>query len=342
MFGLFKKQKKDKSEESKVSEKDQEMEVMNKRIGKEITIHTMPAKFRQDGLKTDKAKKTGIFVMVGGFIFIIIIAFLLYFFIFRAPEEKQAAPFSESKVYAPEPEAQTEAPAGVQEEEEGEAEGVPPVATLEDYLGGLEETATSTIPGEEEIIATSTPEAGIIREDGDGDGLTWKEEILLGTSDENIDSDGDGYSDFEEVMNLYDPAGSGKLGDNPNIGEYSNAIGYKVLYPLIWSRISVGGDDSIMFKSEDDGQFIQIIVQNNAEKQSVKDWHEQQFGIEAIEPSREITGIGWSGIKSEEGLVVYLVDDNRDYIFVLSYNAGPDGILSYKNIFSAMIKSFSL
>jgi hypothetical protein len=209
-------------------------------------------------------------------------------------------------------------------------------------LGGLEEVATSTIPGEEEIAATSTPETGIIREDGDGDGLTWKEEILLGTSDENIDSDGDGYSDFEEVMNLYNPAGSGKLADNPNIGEYLNAIGYRALYPLIWSRISVGGDDSIMFKSEDDGQFVQIIAQNNAEKQSVRDWHEQQFGVETIEPSREINGNGWSGIKSEEGLVAYLVDDNRDYIFVLSYNAGPDGILSYKNIFSAMIKSFSI
>ena len=342
MFGLFKKQKKDApKEENKISDKDEEKERMEKKISEEIVIHTMPEKFRLDGLKTNKARQTGILVMVGGFIFIIVIAFLLYWFIFKAPEEKQMAPSPESKVYTSESELEAEVPASVQEEAEEEPEEIFPVINLEGYLGDLEGAATST-PAEREPQATSTPAEGIVLGDGDGDGLTSKEETLLGSDDGNVDSDGDTYSDYEEVMNLYNPAGNGKLADNPNIGGYINStFGYSVAYPVNWARTSVGGDDSIMFKSEDN-QFIQVIVQLNTEKQSIGDWYKEQFAAETIESGREVSGNGWSGLRNEDGLIVYLTDISRNYLFVLSYNAGPSGILDYKNIFAIMIKSLAI
>jgi len=344
MFGLFKKQKEDKGGENKNSggNGEKERERMEKKMGEEILIHTMPEKFRQDGLKTNKAKQTGILVMAGGFVFIIVIGFFLYWFIFKAPAEKQAAPSPESKVYTEKPEPEAEAPISVQEETEEELEEVSPVTNLEDYLSDLEEAATSTVPGQAETQATSTPAEEISLADSDGDGLSAKEEILLGSSDGNADSDGDTYSDYMEMTSLYNPAGAGKLADNPNIGEYINkTFGYSALYPANWTRTSVGGDDSIMFKSEDN-QFIQVIVQPNADKQSVEDWYREQFAVETIEVDQEVSGNGWSGVRSEDGLIIYLTDNDRNYLFVLSYNAGPSGILDYKNIFAMMIKSLAI
>lgn len=47
--------------------------------------------------------------------------------------------------------------------------------------------------------------------DTDGDGLIDKAEILFNTDINNPDTDGDGYSDGEEVINGYNPAGEGRL-----------------------------------------------------------------------------------------------------------------------------------
>lgn len=73
----------------------------------------------------------------------------------------------------------------------------------------------------ESSTATTTKELLIedlnLDKDSDQDGLTDKEEALLGTKSDTADSDGDGYDDLTEIRSGYDPAGQGKLTNNRNL-----------------------------------------------------------------------------------------------------------------------------
>lgn len=99
-------------------------------------------------------------------------------------------------------------------EENGEAYYLNPVSDKVSYLGrpvdafkvikqegiGITNDNLAKIP-----IALSF-NRGI---DSDGDGLSDDLELALGLDAHNLDSDGDGYSDKEEIINGYNPLGSG-------------------------------------------------------------------------------------------------------------------------------------
>ena len=62
-----------------------------------------------------------------------------------------------------------------------------------------------------------SPTANTALDDPDEDGLTNAEEEFYGTDPDNADTDGDGFSDSEEVRAGFDPLGEGKL-DTDNDG----------------------------------------------------------------------------------------------------------------------------
>ena len=323
MFNPFKKQIVDKNKIEEKSEKETEKNEMEERIEKELAIHTMPEHFRLDSAKASQAKTTGVVVMIVGVIFIIAIAVLLYLFIFKGKSQDTQIP---AENIPPAQENQTPSPANNAEE------NLPAVLPDSNFP-----SATTTPPVEE---ATSTPLVAINPAvDADSDGLSSKEELLLDTSDNNVDTDGDTYLDFNELKSLYNPAGAGKLLDNVNIGKYENkTFAYSMFYPLTWVRTAVGGNDSIIFRSPDNS-FIQVIVQPNADKQAIEDWYIEQFGAESISPEQRISSDGWSGIKNADSSIVYLADTAGNYIFVLSYNSDSGDMASYKNIFNMMVQS---
>ena len=303
----------------------------------DIAIHTMPERFRHQPAKTSSAKTTGILIIGGGVVFLIAVSALLYFFVFKSPavtviEENPEITASSS---AP----TSEVPPEVNQNPTNPATTTPPESVV---LPGESGSATST--------ATSTPEtvepgltAGYIPSlDSDQDGLTNAEEILLGASTSTPDTDGDGYSDGAEILNLYDPASQSKLASNTNIALYENkTYRYSVLYPSAWQISANGGDDSIMFKTNDN-QFFQVIVQPNSAKQSLDQWYMEQLSVVSINDSDRLNGPNWQGIKNIDGLTLYLMDAKQNYIFTLAYNPGENNILDYINIFNMMVKSFTL
>ena len=446
MFNILKKKNKDGREakdEQGITAQSAEQQLAQEevKINKDIVVHTMPERFRSSHVKASKTKKTGLFIIIGGTIFLMVIIGGLYYFFAMQPGESSQIPEASS---TPENQEAEKASQPVQPAEPKPAKPeikttsiksaeaayidmkaefdkintfndyeqavrkygsekklleltkqkrkynglsatakadfvavltqfAPNLAEIKDIeervkdntatlyitIKGLEEKATVTMVLEmnewkleneiwpemikaDDSSATALTADFVMAADSDNDGLTDKEETLLGCDVNNIDSDGDGYDDLSEVMSLYNPAGANKLINNPNISKYlNNSFNYNLLYPANWTFSTVGGDESAMFKSSDN-QFIQVIAQDNQDREPIGNWHKKQFDIAAIDSAKLIITDNWQGIKSEDGLTIYLTDKQYNNIITITYIPGQDNVLDYVNIFEMVIKSLEI
>ncbi len=415
MFGIFKKSKgKSKDGKKEKSPEQKENEEYNKKIEKEVAIHTLPKKFYFKKIGTKKSKM-GLFLVLGGILLVLAVLGGSYFYLFYfqnktsdnkleeeivsdSPEEKELKfeLFAKGLVNGLIPRGE-EIAIGVKLTGDGEdslksVDFVIPddfisanrepfsikVTVSEDYnsdvydvsaYGSLnsggddlrvkKEFAMSPqkeVEDEDDEIVTDEeieeePEISEKEEenvnksdfliDEDNDGLLRIEEVLFGTSDSNDDTDGDTYEDGKEILNLYDPNGPGKLEENINIVELSNKMfSYKVLSVKDWPQKSIGGDDSWIIKQSDE-HFMQIAVQQNLDNQTIENWYLEQFEDEVVEEVRKIKSITWSGIVARSGTSIYITDNEKKNIFVISYNF-KEGEAIYNSVFGMMVESFEI
>ncbi|MCK5416309.1 hypothetical protein KAI92_02680 [Candidatus Parcubacteria bacterium] len=176
--------------------------------------------------------------------------------------------------------------------------------------------------------------------DTDRDGLSDSEEILLTTNPNLFDTDKDDYNDLDEILSGYDPAGEGKLLDNPNVDEYKDKkYNFSFYYPISWIIEHVSGGDTLMIK-EKNNQMFMVSVSLNVNNLSLDEWYKKQFNVNEIDIRQYIVVKDWKGIKSEDDLFVYFIYGNN--IYNISYNLGDvDKVPRYKNIFNMMVGSFS-
>lgn len=334
MFNFFKKNKSRQAEavEEKISV-EAEAALKEQAQTDNLVIHVMPERFRHESVKQDSAKTMGLLIIIGGGAALLVAGAALYYFLFKEPKA-----------------VITQKPPVAAENNQPAAE---PAAKAPEILTATS-TETATLPSDvltaTTTMATSTSEITpvaadfslILGADNDNDGLTNKEEILLGISSTTPDTDGDGYLDGAELVNLYNPAGADKLTANPRIFLYENkTFAYDLLYPSAWQTSVNGGDDSLMFKTGDN-QFVQVIVQPNANKETLEEWYREQLDVLTISEAERVSGVNWQGLKSLDGLNIYLTDKKQNYIFSLTYNPGGADTLEYFNIFQMMVKSFNL
>ncbi len=192
--------------------------------------------------------------------------------------------------------------------------------------------------------AEAEPASGstTVAADDDGDGLSNDEEVLLATNPALADSDTDTYKDMAEVEGGYNPAGTGKLSDNKNLATYLNTtFNLSMLYPAAWQKTVATTDDSIVFTAED-GQFVQILIQPNSDREDIATWYKKTFNVEIIPPSQLITSAGWDGVLTTDGNIAYLTNKDKSYIFIAAYNLSATPVVKYKNVFNLMLRSLTL
>ncbi len=320
---------------------------LDEAISQNIVVHKMPKNYKAGTFSYDeyfgkstapegdkgvapevhaKSKKTGIVIMVVGLVVIGLLAYGAFAYL-KNPDLLNIGSLFQKKTTVP---AVNTLVAPVVN-----TPVVVPTTTVEMPTTTIEISTTTEV--------TSTPEVIVPTNvvDTDADGLSDAEEAILGTDVNVADSDGDKYNDLTEFIGGYNPAGSGKLASNANIQKYSNATyKYSILYPKSWKLDQMDKGASVIFTAADQS-FVQVVTQANEKKLAIKEWYATEFG-NAVLDSQLVKFNNWEGVRSVDGLIVYLTDKNMKNIYIISYTPVSDQVLSYNNIFEAMIRSFTI
>lgn len=334
----------------KKEQKIEAPEPENMPSSQDLIVHNMPSPSRLSGSfsgsqksgdsnlglpaapQKQNFKMVGFLIIGGGVIFIGVLVYLSYRFIISPTAGKDVLVppvISEQKKTA------TTAPAIVSASVPTSTPVI--VATSTAVELATSTSATSTLMNEELSGQDGSNLPPLL--DSDSDGLIDEEEALLGTSATSTDSDGDKYSDLAELVKGYDPAGSKKLADNPNLAVYSNkTFNYSIVYPKSWETKSLAEDATIVFMAPEDS-LIQISVQDNPDKAGILGWYESSFPETTATYDQLLSMDGWDGIMGTDGLNFYLADSAHKNIYVISYIPAVSGRLVYPNIFKLMINS---
>ncbi|MEA3449748.1 MAG: hypothetical protein U9Q85_02100 [Patescibacteria group bacterium] len=353
-FNLFSSHKK----ESEAEEAENSSAVLSNLSN--VTIHTMPKRFLYN--KTGSNKKShglGLVILIVGAFALVSVFAVLYIYLSGASLEKNNEELDLIDVINKETadENKQNQKLNIDKEKKKEEEILEKTVKNDDEnnkkintdIENKTKIATSTEIKEIEIkIATTTVATGSEKTtfnwrldiDSDKDGLMDAEEALLGLNKNQKDSDGDTYDDFSEFLNMYNPAGEGKISAHPNIDRYySSDYFYSFYYPNTWTVENTNNDKALMLKTKNN-QFVQIIIVNNTVG-SLDDWYKKEFVQTLIRTDRRIYKAGWQGLRSGNDLTAYFQKDGQANIYTISYNLGVEDIWSYKNIFEFILKSFN-
>ncbi len=369
MFGKKNKKEEEKDEKNPAQKEEEKYEKM---IEENVEIHKMPRNIKEgipekgseesgekkehsgflDSGKSgsggssdwDKTKVLGAVIMACGIVILIGGVYLGYVYLINPSSQESRDLAKQEKTPSEEEEPKQEKTQGTEkkkeeEPKEKEEKEIPQTTTPETEATTSEEEDKET-KEEQEPEEEQKTEEEIAYNDSDSDGLSDFEETILKTDPQKSDSDEDGYKDGEEVFNSYNPQGTGKLINNPNVSEYyNNNFDYSVLYPSSWSVKEISSNGSVMFKAGD-GSFIQIIPRLNEKDHSIKEWYGEKFdNVEEVEVQKEDS---WEGIRKQGETVFYLTDKNRDNIYVVHLNSLVKNREEYTGIFKMVINSLKI
>lgn len=321
------------------------------KIEKNIEIYTIPKRFFGNKPDSSKAKKTGVIILIFGLVILCGMGVFAYYLFYKGVpglnsflkfggqgNELTNAPLQNTLNTNIKNENESLNTAVDFKKAESLEQGMPEEIKIASSTYETDNSSSTSPVANTEIVPVEQIKKIIpFAPDTDNDGLTDAEEVVFGTDPNKKDSDGDSFEDLAEIKNSYNPAGAGKILANPNFEIFSGSDS-SIYYPKSW--LAKKGDNNAVFMiDEGSRQFIQLMEQENPKNQTIEDWYKEQFNAVFIPPSQVLFKNGWTGIKSEDGLVAYLLDPLGEKIFVLSYSIGDRTAIDYPNIFSLMIES---
>lgn len=194
-------------------------------------------------------------------------------------------------------------------------------------------------------VGTDTPppteQPDLSSTDGDQDGLTAAEEDSFGTNPNSADTDGDGFNDAEEILNLYSPlAGSGaQLDVSGLVRPYIDSnFNYSVWYPQDWIVRSLSAENREIIFSSPAGDSIAIEVRPNDANTDIRTWFAAVNPSTPLSSLRSISIGGFDGIRTADGLGIYFTDGAN--IFSLEYDVTGQAVL-YPTVLELILKTFT-
>ncbi|MBI4281247.1 hypothetical protein HY625_00315 [Candidatus Uhrbacteria bacterium] len=207
---------------------------------------------------------------------------------------------------------------------------------------------TPTPPPAEPVPATPTVKEIVGSLDTDQDGLTDVEEAIYTTDPKKADTDGDGYLDGQEVQNLYNPSGTApvRLADSTLVKTYTNAtFGYTLLYPASWTvrALDEKNPREVLFTAPTE-EFIQVIVDDNAEGLSAVQWYTKQFPDVALASLERIFVDTMEGVWTKDKTTAYLTtidaSGGKRLLYGITYNYGERTEVNFGTTLKMMLQSF--
>ncbi len=177
--------------------------------------------------------------------------------------------------------------------------------------------------------------------DSDNDSLTDEEEKIYGTDAQKPDTDGDGYLDGKELLNLYNPQGGGKLIDSKLVDTFTSPdYSYSIIYPIAWTlEVTEPTGREVMFSSPT-GEFVKVFIQDNSQKLSALEWYSEQWQDLPMNQFRTVEINGWQGVWSLDELTIYLAKDDK--LYIITYSVDEKKEVNFKTTFQVMVNSFKL
>jgi hypothetical protein len=155
------------------------------------------------------------------------------------------------------------------------------------------------------------------------------------------DSDNDTFLDREELVNLFNPSGTGKLKDTDFVEAYVNSTyGFSVLYPEDFLAQPTGlNDRETILSYTPTGEFFQVRVIENPTGETARDWYLDSDPSVSPGELTDITVGSFKGVESPDGFTVVLADSQR--LYTLHYDFGGQLEISFRSTFQMLVASFT-